>query len=39
VVPLLVGEVLLGLLYLLIGYSLFRWFEYQAKRRGTLEAF
>jgi ABC-2 type transport system permease protein len=39
VVPLLVGEVLLGLLYLLIGYSLFRWFEHQAKRRGTLEAF
>ncbi|HLF28289.1 MAG TPA: ABC transporter permease [Anaerolineae bacterium] len=39
VAPLLVGELLVGLVYLLIGYSLFRWFEFQAKRRGTLEAF
>jgi ABC-2 type transport system permease protein len=39
VLPLLAGEVLVGLIYILIGYSLFRWFEYQAKRRGTLEAF
>jgi len=23
--------------YVLLGYTLFRWFEYQAKRRGTLE--
>jgi ABC-2 type transport system permease protein len=39
VAPLLMGEVLLGLLYIILGYSLFRWFELQAKRRGTLEAF
>jgi ABC-2 type transport system permease protein len=39
VAPLLAGEALLGLLYILLGYSLFRWFEFQAKRRGTLEAF
>jgi ABC-type uncharacterized transport system permease subunit len=39
VLPLLGGEVLLGILYVLIGFSLFRWFEFQAKRRGTLEAF
>jgi ABC-2 type transport system permease protein len=39
VVPLLVGELALGVLYILLGYSLFRWFEFQAKRRGTLEAF
>jgi ABC-2 type transport system permease protein len=39
VAPLLVGEVLLGALYILLGYSLFRWFEYQAKSRGRLEAF
>jgi ABC-2 type transport system permease protein len=36
---LLVGELALGVLYILLGYSLFRWFEFQAKRRGTLEAF
>jgi ABC-2 type transport system permease protein len=39
VAPLLVGEVLLGGLYILVGYSLFRWFEYQGKRRGTLWGF
>lgn len=39
VTPLLTGEVILGVVYILIGYSLFRWFEFQAKRRGTLEAF
>ena len=39
VAPLLAGEFLLGGLYVLLGYSLFRWFEFQAKRRGTLEAF
>jgi ABC-2 type transport system permease protein len=39
VAPLLVGELALGVLYILLGYSLFRWFEFQAKRRGTLEAF
>jgi ABC-2 type transport system permease protein len=38
VVPLLAGELLIGLVYILLGYSLFRWFEFQAKRHGTLEA-
>jgi ABC-2 type transport system permease protein len=39
VAPLLAGEFAVGVVYALLGYSLFRWFEYQAKRRGTLEAF
>jgi len=39
VAPLLIGEVVVGAIYALLGYSLFRWFELQAKRRGTLEAF
>jgi ABC-2 type transport system permease protein len=39
VAPLLIGELLVGAFYALLGYSLFRWFEFQAKRRGTLEAF
>jgi hypothetical protein len=30
---------LLGVIYITIGYLMFRWFELQAKRRGTLEAF
>lgn len=38
VAPLLSGELLLGLVYITLGYSMFRWFEFQAKRRGTLEA-
>ena len=38
VAPLLVGELLVGLMYISLGYSLFRWFEFQAKQRGTLEA-
>lgn len=37
VAPLLNGELLIGLIYILSGYLLFRWFELQAKRRGTLE--
>jgi ABC-2 type transport system permease protein len=37
VAPLLAGEAALGVVYILLGYSLFRWFEYQAKSRGTLE--
>jgi ABC-2 type transport system permease protein len=37
VTPLLWGEFLIGLGYVTIGYLLFRWFEQQAKRRGTLE--
>ncbi len=39
VAPLLMGEALIGVVYVLLGYSLFRWFEFQAKRRGTLESF
>ena len=38
VIPLLAGELLVGLVYILLGYGLFRWFEFQAKRRGALEA-
>jgi ABC-2 type transport system permease protein len=34
---LLMGELGIGLMYALAGYLLFRWFEIQAKRRGTLE--
>lgn len=34
---LLVEEFLLGLIYVLLGYTLFRLFERQAKRLGTLE--
>jgi ABC-2 type transport system permease protein len=36
---LLWGELGIGLLYGLLGYFLFAWFEIQAKRRGTLEVF
>ncbi len=39
VAPLLTGEILIGMLYVAIGYMLFSWFEIQAKRRGTLEAY
>ena len=37
VMPLLLGELGIGLFYGLLGYLLFFWFEIQAKRRGTLE--
>lgn len=37
VAPLLLGEFLLGVIYVALGYWLFRWFENQAKARGTLE--
>jgi ABC-2 type transport system permease protein len=37
VMPLLVQEIGVGLIYVLLGYAMFRWFEIQAKRRGTLE--
>jgi ABC-2 type transport system permease protein len=37
IVPLLYGELSVGIIYILCGYLLFRWFEFQAKRRGTLE--
>ena len=36
---LLWGELGIGLLYGLLGYFLFAWFEVQAKRHGTLEVF
>ena len=39
VVGLLMGELAIGLCYALVGYTLFRRFEFQAKRRGTLEVF
>jgi ABC-2 type transport system permease protein len=35
---LLAGEFAFGLAYIAIGYIMFRWFEFQAKRKGTLEA-
>jgi ABC-2 type transport system permease protein len=37
VTPLLLGEFAVGLVYVFLGYVLFRWFEYQAKLRGSLE--
>jgi len=37
--PLLAGELAVGLVYALAGFTLFSWFEAQARRRGTLEAF
>jgi ABC-2 type transport system permease protein len=39
VMPLLSAELLIGFFYTFAGYLFFRWFEYQARRRGTLEAF
>lgn len=36
---LLLGELCIGLLYSLVGYFLFRSFELQAKRAGSLEVF
>jgi ABC-2 type transport system permease protein len=39
VLPLLIAEFSIGVIYTILGYTLFRWFEMQAKRRGTLEAF
>jgi ABC-2 type transport system permease protein len=37
VAGLLGGELALGLLYIALGFGLFRWFETQAKRTGSLE--
>ncbi len=37
--PLLAGELAVGPVYALVGFALFSWFEAQARRRGTLEAF
>lgn len=34
---LLMGEFMIGCIYVFFGYRLFRWFEIQAKRRGILE--
>lgn len=39
VAPLIGGEAVIGAVYIFLGYVLFRWFEFQARRRGTLEAF
>jgi ABC-2 type transport system permease protein len=39
VAPLVIGELIVGTIYALSGYFLFRSFEFQAKKRGTLEAF
>ena len=37
VLPLLVQELGIGLVYGFLGYFLFKWVEISAKRRGTLE--
>jgi ABC-2 type transport system permease protein len=37
VAPLLLGELVIGLIYVMVGYRMFRWFEHQAKQRGSLE--
>jgi len=37
VAPLLTGEFIVGSVYVALGFILFRWFEIQAKRRGSLE--
>jgi ABC-2 type transport system permease protein len=39
VVPLLLGELGIGIVYGILGYLLFAVFEVVAKRRGTLEVF
>ncbi len=39
VMPLLLGELAVGIIYGLLGYLLFAVFEVEAKRRGTLEVF
>jgi ABC-type polysaccharide/polyol phosphate export permease len=38
VLPLLSVELLIGIVYIFIGYFMFRAFEIQTKKRGTLEA-
>ncbi len=37
IAPLLVNEIGIGIIYGWLGYFLFKWFEYQAKRKGSLE--
>jgi ABC-2 type transport system permease protein len=39
VIPLLLGELIVGLVDALLGYLLFAAFEVEAKKRGTLEVF
>jgi ABC-2 type transport system permease protein len=39
ILPLLFQEFLIGVVFILIGYLMFRRFEYEAKVRGTLEVF
>jgi ABC-2 type transport system permease protein len=39
VAPLLGGELLIGLAYIVLGYISFCWFEFRARKFGTLEAF
>lgn len=39
VAGLLAGEMAIGLMYAVIGYSLFRWLEHQARRGGLQEAY
>ena len=34
---LLVGELAVGIVYGILGYTLFHWFEVQAKKKGTLD--
>jgi len=36
---LLAGELAVGLVYALVGYSMFRWLEHQARRGGLQEAY
>jgi len=37
VTPLLISEIGVGIIYGWLGYMLFKWFEIQAKRKGSLE--
>lgn len=37
VAPLLISEIGIGIIYGWLGYMLFKWFEIEAKRKGTLE--
>ena len=39
ITPLLGQEILIGVVFVLLGYIMFRRFEYEAKVRGTLEVF
>lgn len=37
ITPLLLGELVVGVVYILLGYWMFRWFEVRARKQGTLE--